>query len=100
MQLRISEKGQAMPREPIPIAKEAFDRTNDTVLHWLGSAGVMVNARGTTLMLDPLLEGFDLPVLFESPGVIFIAHINALVMPVQPWLAPAVLRDRVSTDRC
>ena len=67
MQLRRSERGQAMPPEPVPIPKEAFDQANDTVVRWLGSAGIMVNARGTVLMLDPLLEGFDMPVLFESP---------------------------------
>ena len=66
MQLRKSKNGQAMPPEPVFMTREAFDLSNNTVIRWLGSAGVMVNARGTVLMLDPLLEGFDMPVLFES----------------------------------
>ena len=30
-------------------------------------AGFLINSRGTTLMIDPLLEGFDMPLLIEMP---------------------------------
>ena len=30
-------------------------------------AGVLINSRGTTLMVDPLLRGFDMPLLIEMP---------------------------------
>lgn len=37
------------------------------MLRWLGMAGFLINARGTTLMIDPLLGEFDLPVLLDFP---------------------------------
>ena len=30
-------------------------------------AGFLINSRGTTLMVDPLLGGFDMPVMIEFP---------------------------------
>ncbi len=46
---------------------EAFQPTNQTVLRWLGMAGFLLNSRGTTVMIDPLLGGFDMPVLIDFP---------------------------------
>ena len=46
---------------------EAFEAGNGTVLRWLGMAGFLINSRGTTVMVDPLLGGFDMPVLIEFP---------------------------------
>ena len=46
---------------------EAFGRSDRTTLRWLGMAGFLINSRGTTLMVDPLLEGFDMPVLITFP---------------------------------
>jgi L-ascorbate metabolism protein UlaG (beta-lactamase superfamily) len=46
---------------------EAFEAANMTVLRWLGMAGFLINSRGTTLMVDPLLGGFDMPVMIEFP---------------------------------
>jgi L-ascorbate metabolism protein UlaG (beta-lactamase superfamily) len=37
------------------------------VLRWLGMAGFFINCRVTTLMIDPLLGGFDMPVLIDFP---------------------------------
>jgi L-ascorbate metabolism protein UlaG (beta-lactamase superfamily) len=37
------------------------------VLRWLGMAGFLLNSRGTTIMIDPLLGDFDMPVLIEFP---------------------------------
>lgn len=67
MNVRKNAKGQAMPAGVYPIAPSAFAPCEGTTVRWLGGAGVMINSRGTTLMIDPLLEGFDMPVLFESP---------------------------------
>jgi L-ascorbate metabolism protein UlaG (beta-lactamase superfamily) len=47
--------------------KEAFARTNNTTIRWLGMAGFLVNSRGTTFMIDPLLEGYDMPTLRSFP---------------------------------
>ena len=30
-------------------------------------AGFLINSRGTTVMIDPLLGGFDMPVMIEFP---------------------------------
>jgi L-ascorbate metabolism protein UlaG (beta-lactamase superfamily) len=46
---------------------EAFESVQRTVLRWLGMAGFLINSRGTTLMVDPLLGGFDMPVMIEFP---------------------------------
>ena len=46
---------------------EAFEAGDGTVLRWLGMAGFLINSRGTTLMVDPLLGGFDMPVMIEFP---------------------------------
>ena len=59
--------GQAKAPATQPIAAEAFEPTEGTVLRWLGMAGFLINSRGTTLMIDPLLEGFDMPLLIEMP---------------------------------
>ena len=37
------------------------------MLRWLGMAGFLINARGTTLMIDPLLGDFDMPLMFDFP---------------------------------
>lgn len=57
--------GQAKAPATQPITAEAFEPTEGTVLRWLGMAGFLINSRGTTLMIDPLLEGFDMPLLIE-----------------------------------
>src|SRR6478752_5902363 len=48
---------------------EAFKPTNETTVRWLGMAGFLVNSRGTTFMIDPLLEGYDMPLLMKFPIV-------------------------------
>lgn len=62
-----SEKGQAMPGPVQPILPKDFELTDRTELRWLGGGGIMLNCRGTVLMIDPVLEGFDMPLLFEPP---------------------------------
>ena len=60
-------KKQAVAPKTIPILREAFDKINDTEIRWLSSAGIMINSHGTVIMIDPLLEGFDLPLLVDMP---------------------------------
>ena len=50
-----------------PFGAEAFAAADGTVLRWLGMAGFLINSRGTTLMIDPLLGGFDMPIMIEIP---------------------------------
>ena len=58
---------QARAPRSQPIGAEAFETVDGTVLRWLGMAGFLINSRGTTLMVDPLLGGFDMPVMIEFP---------------------------------
>lgn len=60
-------RGQAVPIGTVPLGAEAFADQDATTVSWLGGAGVLINARGTRLMIDPVLEGFDMPVVFEAP---------------------------------
>lgn len=61
------EKKQAIAPKTIAFGKEAFGKIDDTEIRWLGNAGAFINSRGTTLMIDPLLKGFDMPLLIEMP---------------------------------
>ena len=56
-----------MPPETVPITRDAFENKENTVVRWLGGAGIMLNSRGTALMIDPLLEGFDMDLLINMP---------------------------------
>ena len=40
----------------IPMTKEAFGPIPNTAIYWLAGAGFMINARGTIIMLDPLMK--------------------------------------------
>jgi L-ascorbate metabolism protein UlaG (beta-lactamase superfamily) len=60
-------KPQAKAPPTQPLGAEAFGPSSGTTLRWLGMAGFLINSRGTTLMVDPLLEGFDMPVLITFP---------------------------------
>lgn len=62
-----NEKGQAVAPTTIPFGKEAFEKINHTEIRWLGSASIMMNSHGTNIMIDPLLEGFDMPLLIDMP---------------------------------
>ena len=61
--------------------KEAFNKSKDTVIRWLGNAGVMINSRGTCIMIDPLLKGFDMPLLIDMPiSVEEISHLDGILI--------------------
>ncbi len=58
---------QAVAPETQQFGKEAFNKSEDTVIRWLGNAGIFINSHGTCIMIDPLLEGFDMPLLINLP---------------------------------
>ena len=58
---------QARPPSTQPFDAQAFGPSDRTTIRWTGNAGFFVNSRGTTLMLDPLLQGFDMPMLIDMP---------------------------------
>ena len=64
---KATKKYQAKPPLMQPFGKEAFNKSNNTTVRWLGMAGFLVNSRGTTFMIDPLLEGYDMPLLMKFP---------------------------------
>ncbi|MGN0708285.1 MAG: MBL fold metallo-hydrolase [Faecalibacterium sp.] len=67
MELFKSARGQVMPGPTRKLSREDFAQRSDTAVTWLGNAGVLLNSRGTTLMIDPLLQDFDMPLLIEMP---------------------------------
>ncbi len=62
-----AKKYQATAPPTQPFGAEAFATSNNTTIRWLGMAGFLVNSRGTTFMIDPLLEGYDMPLLRDFP---------------------------------
>jgi len=63
----MDKKYQARAPETQPFDRTAFDASGGTTLRWLGMAGFLINGRGTTIMIDPLLEGFDMPIMIDMP---------------------------------
>jgi L-ascorbate metabolism protein UlaG (beta-lactamase superfamily) len=64
---KIENKYQAKAPVTQPFGKEAFEKSNGTTIRWLGMAGFFINSRGTTMMVDPLLDTFDMPLLIKFP---------------------------------
>lgn len=64
---KTEKKYQAKAPPTQPFGAEAFGPSKQTTIRWLGMAGFLVNSRGTTFMIDPLLEGYDMPLLLEFP---------------------------------
>jgi L-ascorbate metabolism protein UlaG (beta-lactamase superfamily) len=60
-------KTQAIAPQTQVFGKEAFDLSKSTTIRWLGMAGFLINSHGTTFMIDPLLEGYDMPLLMKFP---------------------------------
>ncbi len=61
------KKYQAKAPKTQPFGKEAFAASDHTTVRWLGMAGFLINSRGTNIMVDPLLKGFDMPVMIDFP---------------------------------
>jgi L-ascorbate metabolism protein UlaG (beta-lactamase superfamily) len=64
---KVEKKYQAKPPQTQLFGKEAFGASKGTTLRWLGMAGFFINSRGTNIMIDPLLQGFDMPILIDFP---------------------------------
>lgn len=64
---RVEKAYQAKAPTTQTFGAGAFDELEGTVLRWLGMAGFLINSRGTTLMVDPVLGGFDMPIMIEMP---------------------------------
>ena len=72
---------QARAPQTRPFGPEAFAPTDQTVLRWLGMAGFLISSRGTTLMVDPLLGDFDMPLLVDLPlDAASVPHLDAVLV--------------------
>jgi L-ascorbate metabolism protein UlaG (beta-lactamase superfamily) len=58
---------QARAPETQPFDRTVFDASGGTTLRWLGMAGFLINSRDTTIIIDPVLEGFDMPIMIDMP---------------------------------
>ncbi|BFM08171.1 MBL fold metallo-hydrolase [Halioxenophilus aromaticivorans] len=65
--VRYLDSGQAAPTTTVALSKKAFAPSDEVTLYWLGMAGFLINNQGTTMMIDPLLEGFDMEVIIDFP---------------------------------
>lgn len=61
----INEKGQAQAADTVFLTEKDFTDQGHIGIYWLGGGGAMINSYGTVLMIDPLLEGFDMPLLID-----------------------------------
>jgi L-ascorbate metabolism protein UlaG (beta-lactamase superfamily) len=66
-EIKTEKKYQAKAPPSQPFGEEAFQESDSTTLRWLGMSGFLINSRGTTIMIDPLLGGFDMPIMIEFP---------------------------------
>ncbi len=80
-----NDKGQAIAPQAIPMTKDVFQNNDETNIYWLGSAGVMIHSHNTNLLIDPVLQDFDMPLLYDVPlqakdvvnlDGLFITHID------------------------
>lgn len=67
MKVKLNEKGQAVPTGVVSIQQDAFMQIDHTEIRWLTGGAAMINARGTIIMIDPVLEGFDMPLVYNPP---------------------------------
>ncbi len=63
----INEKGQAVAGPVVKMSKKDFVSQDQTSIYWMGSASIYIQSHGTKIMIDPLLKGFDMPLLFDMP---------------------------------
>lgn len=63
----VAKRYQAKAPKTQVFGAEAFEKSSKTTLRWLGMAGFLINSRGTTIMIDPLLQDFDMPVMIDFP---------------------------------
>ena len=60
---------QAKAPDPIPITASDFETSDKTAVYWLTGAGIMLNSRGTVIVVDPILSFIsEDPYLSEVEG--------------------------------
>lgn len=79
--MKINEKGQAVPEKIESFGPEAFEKQDNTVIRWLGGAGALISSHGVNVMIDPVLSGFDMPLLIDVPiQEEEVPHLDAILL--------------------
>ncbi|MBC1482651.1 MBL fold metallo-hydrolase [Listeria sp. FSL L7-1509] len=77
----MTKKKQAIPPNTKFFQQEAFQNETTTVIRWLGNSGVLLNSGTTNILIDPVLEGFDIPLLIDMPiPPEDIPHLDAILI--------------------
>ena len=77
---KVEKKYQARAPKTRPFGTEAFEKSNKTIIRWLGMSGFFINSHGKTIMIDPLLEGYDMPLLIKFPILANeVPHLDAVM---------------------
>ena len=78
---RRSGSGQARAPRTESFDSNAFEPTDGTELRWLGMAGFLLTSHGTAVMIDPLLGGFDMPLMIDLPiTAAQVPHLDAVLV--------------------
>ncbi len=67
MKIRQSQSGQAIAPQTIFMNQRCFQEDCQTKIYWLGQGGAMIHSHQTNIMIDPVLKGFDMPLLYDIP---------------------------------
>jgi phosphoribosyl 1,2-cyclic phosphate phosphodiesterase len=82
----ILNKGyQAKAPDPVPMTDDAFMKRTDTAVYWLTGAGIFINCRGTTILVDPVLS-----LVSENPP---ISEVDGAPQYVMPPLSPGDIKQ-------
>ncbi|MCQ2241687.1 MBL fold metallo-hydrolase [Treponema sp.] len=88
----INGKKQAQPAATVKLTQKDFENNDCISVYWLGGGGAMINSFGTILLLDPLLKGFDMPLLID-----YVADIG-IIKHVDGYFVTHVDNDHFSRD--
>jgi L-ascorbate metabolism protein UlaG (beta-lactamase superfamily) len=96
-----AKKYQAKAPKTHPFGADAFKASQETTIRWLGAAGFLINSRGTTVMIDPLLKGFDMPIMIDMPIMPKdVVHLDAVLITHSDTDHYSVATDRDLSRVC
>lgn len=79
--MHLNDKGQMCAPATVKMTAKDFEAHEYTSVYWLGGGGAMINSRGTVIMIDPLLEGFDMPMLVDyAMNKEDVPHVDGIVI--------------------
>lgn len=81
----IDNKLQAKAPDTFPMSAEDFTQIDSTFVYWLTGAGIMLNSRGTIILVDPILS-----LISEDPPLSEVEGTPQYTMP--PIMAKEVIR--------